>query len=80
MVMVITTSDFRNFGCPYCGHKRYHEWASSDKGSRISCTSPVCQNSFVIVDDGETVSPWGFGSEGLPTFYPSVQPHPLASV
>lgn len=76
--IAITISDFNKFGCPYCGHKRYYQRASGPKGVLPICANPACQQGFVAVDDGEKVSPWGFGGDKTPTFYPPVQRHPLA--
>lgn len=75
--IVITVSDFNGYGCPHCGHKHYYQRVSGPKGGLLTCASPACQRGFVVVDDGELASPYGFGSENIPTFYPPMQPHPL---
>ena len=75
LIVAITFSDFNLHGCPHCGHTVYYLHVCGPRGSLIRCAADECQRGYVVANDGETVSPYGFGEDD---HYPAVQPHPLA--
>ncbi|MDO4282816.1 MAG: hypothetical protein Q4D02_04190 [Clostridia bacterium] len=77
MLNAISNHDFKEFGCPNCGCDfAYNSCGISGMGA-MPAKCGECNHEFVILADGLTESPIGFGTENQNEYYhPKLQTHP----
>jgi len=75
--IAIGVSDFQKYGCISCGCVFVHSNMSGQGASPVTCRD--CNSKFVLLADGLTICPMGFGTSTLDVeevYYPILVEHP----
>lgn len=68
--IAVSASDFKRYGCVYCGHRYCYPGPIKSPGTTpVTCNA--CGESFIILADGVPRSDFVFGDS-----LPELQPHP----
>lgn len=71
-IIAVSVTEFREFGCPYCGFNSGSVPVSGQGAAAFICGDDEnCGKNCVVLADDLTISPMGVGG-----VYPEVQPHP----
>ncbi|MDO8584524.1 MAG: hypothetical protein Q7R85_00155 [bacterium] len=73
-IIAVSFAEMKEFGCPYCGYRSGYSMASGGGAATWNCGE--CEKGCVILGEGITKSPIGFGNDAEKTIYPELQPHP----
>lgn len=74
-IMHIRISDWRQFGCPFCGYRKGINCKFSDDGTEVTCDCGHCHKGFAILNDEATHSTHNYGTADEPRFIP-ISVHP----
>lgn len=72
--IAVSEKECRESGCPYCGFRSGSSMISGGGAATVSCGE--CQNTYIVLADGTTVSRIGLSNGDGPTIYPELQDHP----